>query len=83
MVDVRVVGPYGLAAAAARDDHQRDAVLVVGEDRMKIDVERTFRELHELAEEPVDLIPAAVVPGQLVIRILDRGRAAVKVSASR
>src|SRR5579863_1961898 len=66
MEDVRFVDLDAPAAAAGRKDHQRDAVLIVGEDCMKVNAERPFRDLHELAEEPVDGIPPAVLTRCLI-----------------
>jgi hypothetical protein len=45
------------ATPAERGNRQRDAVLVVGQDRMQVKVERSLGDLYELAEEPVDGLP--------------------------
>jgi hypothetical protein len=41
-------------------------LLITGEDRMKADVQRTPRDLHDLARETEDGIPPAIVTGQLI-----------------
>jgi hypothetical protein len=40
------------AAPASRDGHQRDTVLIVGKNRMKVKVERSLRDLHALPKNP-------------------------------
>ena len=66
MEDLRLVELDAPAAPASREDHQSHAVLVVREDRMKVSAEGSFRELHELAEEPEDRLPPAVVTRYLI-----------------
>jgi hypothetical protein len=53
------------AAPAGAEDHQYDAVLIVGKYRPDIQVERSLCDLHELTEHPVDCLASAVVAGQL------------------
>src|ERR1700746_2115004 len=64
--DVRFVDLDAPAALAGREDHQRDGVLIVGEERMKVNTEGSLRDLHELAEEPEDRVSPAVVARQLI-----------------
>ena len=52
MEDVRFVDLDAPAAPAGCENHQRDAVLIVGEECVKVSVEGSLRDLHELAEEP-------------------------------
>ena len=61
MKDVRFVDLHAPATPAGRRNRQRDAVLVVDQDRMQVKVERSLGDLHELAEEPVDGLPPAVL----------------------
>ena len=63
MKDLRFVDLYAPAAPAGRGNRQRDAVLVVGQDRMQAMVERSLGDLHELAEQPVDGLPPAMLTG--------------------
>ena len=41
-------------------------MLIVGEERMKVNTEGSLRDLHELAEEPEDRFPPAVVARELI-----------------
>ena len=50
--DVRVVGRHAPAAPAGRGDRQRDAVLVVRQDRVDVDVERSSVTSMSLAKYP-------------------------------
>jgi hypothetical protein len=61
MEDVRLADLDAAAAPAGRDNRQGHAVLVVGEDRVKVSAEGSPRELRELAEQPVDRLPPAVL----------------------
>src|ERR1700750_372934 len=61
MEDLRLFDLDAPPAAACREDRQSHAVLVVGEDRVKVSAEGSVRELHELAEEPEDRLPPAVL----------------------
>jgi len=70
MEDVRFVDLDAPAAPAGRDGHQRDAVLIVGQDCMKVDAERSLSYLHELAEEPVDCLAPAVLTRGLIPPVL-------------
>src|SRR6516162_8763231 len=60
MENVHVVGRNAAAAPAGRGGHQHHAMLVIGEGRVKVQVERPLCDLHELAEEPVDGISCPV-----------------------
>jgi len=66
MHDVRLVDLDAPAAPAGRDNYQGHAVLVVREDRMKINAQRSLCDLRELAEEPEDGLPPAVFTGYLI-----------------
>jgi len=66
MEDVRLVDLDAPATPAGRDDHQRDSMLVVGQDCMKVSAKGSLRYLHDLAEEPEDRLPPAVLTRQLV-----------------
>jgi hypothetical protein len=46
MEDVRFVDLNAPAFPAGREDHQRDAVLVVGEDRMNVGPEGSLGDLY-------------------------------------
>jgi hypothetical protein len=66
MEDMRFIDLDAAAAPTGAKDHQRDAVLIVGEDCMKVGAEGSLRDLHELAEEPVDGLPPAVLTRCLI-----------------
>ena len=55
--DVRFPDLDAPAAPAGREDHQRDAALIIGKECTKVNAEGSLRDLHELAEEPEDRIP--------------------------
>jgi hypothetical protein len=61
-----VIGRGAPVSHAARDDRQRHAALVVGEDCVDVDVQGPLGDLHELAEQAVDGVPAAVVTLDLI-----------------
>jgi hypothetical protein len=63
MHNVHGVDVHVLAAPAGCDDHEPDTVLVVREGRMKVNLERSLRDLHDFAEESEDGLPPAVVTG--------------------
>jgi hypothetical protein len=66
MEDMRFVDLDAPAAPTGAKHHQRDAVLIVGEDCMKVGAEGSLRDLHELAEELVDGLPTAVLTRCLI-----------------
>jgi len=66
MEDVRFLDLDAPAAPAGREEHQRDAVLFVGEECMKVSAEGSLRDLHDLAKEPEDRLPPAVLTRQLI-----------------
>ena len=71
-VDVHILPVQGniymLVGAGANITVQvgSDGVLIVGEERMKVNTEGSLRDLHELAEEPKDRVSPAVVARQLI-----------------
>src|SRR6202012_5524335 len=66
MEDVTVIGLDAPAVPARPLVYQRHAALIVREHRLQIDVERSLCALHELAEEAIYGVPAAVFARQLI-----------------
>jgi hypothetical protein len=61
--DVHGVDLGALTAPAGGEDHEPDTVLIVGQDGVGVDLERSLHDLHELAEEPEDGLPPMVLTG--------------------